>query len=51
MYVGYMHRRAGARSGQKRVLGLLELRVVESHLVWVLGVELRSCGRAARAPD
>lgn len=39
-----MHKNADADKGQKMVsyLGELELQAVESHLLWVLGPELRS---------
>lgn len=41
----------GAYRGQKRVSDPLELELQEvvSHLIWMLGIELRSYGRAVSA--
>lgn len=39
------------RSQRCRIPLELELQVVVSHLVWVLGIKLRSCGRAVHAPN
>lgn len=45
----YMHVSDSVVRGQKRVLDSLELvlQVVVSHLMWVLGIKLRSSARAA----
>lgn len=39
------------RSQRCRIPLELELQVVVSHLVWVLGIKLRSRGRAVHAPN